>query len=147
MRRALLTLCVFVFLYSSTIGGFTTVVDDASRDVLEYVKIITFLLAAISGSILFFLPFQAGLDDPVIKKPPLQFLFRVTDTVFSAKDKAEIWQPLFADWQDEYFEAMRQNQVWKMRWINFRYVYAFGTVLVRKSPIGDLIGFVIKIAN
>ena len=74
-------------------------------------------------------------------------LFRLIEFIFSAKTQKEIFEPLCADWQNEYFEALFKKEVWKSRWINVRYTHAFLAAMWQKSPIGDLIEFVIKIAK
>jgi hypothetical protein len=67
--------------------------------------------------------------------------------LFSAKTQKEIFEPIVADWQEEYFEALFKKEIWKARWINVRYTYAFLGVMWQKSPIGDLIEFISKIAK
>jgi len=52
-----------------------------------------------------------------------------------------------ADWDEEYFEALSNKEIWKARWINMRYTYAFIIAIWQKSPIGDLIEFIRKIAK
>lgn len=66
---------------------------------------------------------------------------------YSVKTQKEVFDPIIADWQEEYFEALFKKEIWKARWINVRYTYAFIVAMWQKSPIGDLIEFVRKIAR
>ena len=74
-------------------------------------------------------------------------LFKVNSYLFSSKTNKEVFEPIVADWQEEYFEALSKKEIWKARWINGRYSYAFVLAMWQKSPISDLIEFVIKIAK
>ncbi len=67
--------------------------------------------------------------------------------LYSTKTKKEVFEPIVADWQEEYFEALFKKEIWKARWINVRYTYAFLITMLQKSPIGDLIEFISKIAK
>jgi len=109
----------------------------------------TFILSIIVG-----LLFYAGLwsskvpvdgkSRPIIKTAPFSLLSRFASIAFSAKDQTEIWNPLWSDWQDEYFAAIQEKAVWKMRFVNLRYTYSFLAIIVQKSPVGDLIGLIVK---
>ncbi len=74
-------------------------------------------------------------------------LSQIIDFLFSKKNQEEVFYQIIADWQEEYFEALFKKEIWKARWINVRYTYAFIGVMRQKSPIGDLIEFVIKVAK
>ena len=74
-------------------------------------------------------------------------LLRIVNLFYSDKIRKEIFQPIAADWQEEYFEALFKKEIWKARWINVRYTYAFLVAMWQKSPIGDLIEFFSKIAK
>ncbi len=74
-------------------------------------------------------------------------LLKISDFLFSANTQKEIFEPIVADWQEEYFEALFKKEIWKARWINVRYTYAFLAAMWQKSPIGDLIEFISKIAK
>ncbi|CAN5286187.1 hypothetical protein BH20ACI1_BH20ACI1_06570 [soil metagenome] len=67
--------------------------------------------------------------------------------LYSAKTQREVFEPIIADWQEEYFEALFKKEIWKARCINMRYIYAFFAAMWQKSPIGDLIEFVRKFAK
>ena len=76
--------------------------------------------------------------------------FNVTHIVhffYSDKIQKEVFDPIVADWQEEYFEALFKKEIWKARWINVRYTYAFIITMWQKSPMGDLIEFIRKIAK
>jgi len=72
---------------------------------------------------------------------------KISNFLFSTKTQTEVFVPIGADWQEEYFEALFKKEIWKARWINIRYTYAFLVAMWQKSPIGDLIEFIIKIAK
>ena len=61
------------------------------------------------------------------------------------KIQKEVFDPIVADWQEEYFEALSKKEIWKSRRINMRYTYAFLAAMWQKSPVGDLIEFIRKI--
>lgn len=75
------------------------------------------------------------------------FWLKITEFIYANKSQKEIFLPIMADWQEEYFEALSKKEIWKARWVNVRYTYAFLAAMWMKSPIGDLIQFVIKIAK
>ena len=101
---------------------------------------IAFLMA--SPKILF-----QGIEKRRIVQPLNMKLFTLVNFFYSSKTVNEIFNPIIADWQLEYFEALFKNEIWKARCINVRYTYAFVIAMWQKSPIGDLIEFVIKIAK
>ncbi len=70
-----------------------------------------------------------------------------TKFLYSHKIQKEIFESIIADWQEEYFEALFKKEIWKARWINVRYTYAFLATMWMKSPLGDLIEFVSKLAK
>ena len=74
-------------------------------------------------------------------------LLKITEFIYSATIQKEVFETIAADWQEEYFEALSKKEIWKACWINVRYTYAFLAAMWMKSPIGDLIQFVIKIAK
>lgn len=72
---------------------------------------------------------------------------RITDFLYSPKIQKEIFEPIAADWQKEYFEALFKKEIWKAHWINVRYTYAFLAAMWQKSPIGDFVEFISKLAK
>lgn len=85
---------------------------------------------------------ELSLIQPIL----IKFL-EVSKFLFSLKTQKDTFEPIIADWQEEYFEALFKKEIWKARWINIRYTYAFIVAMWQKSPIGDLIEFVRKIAS
>jgi len=49
-----------------------------------------------------------------------------------------VFDPLLADMQREYFDALSQDQIWKSRWIRVRYAWA----MVRTIGFQSIIGFI-----
>ena len=60
-----------------------------------------------------------------IHNAPGSYLLALVDFLFSPKIIEQTFKPLVADWQHEYFEALKQNRKWKARWISVRYRCAF----------------------
>jgi hypothetical protein len=71
----------------------------------------------------------------------------ITSFFYSPRTQKEIFEPIIADWQEEYFEALSKKETWKSRWINVRYTYAFLGAMWQKSPLGNLIEFISKLAK
>ncbi len=82
-----------------------------------------------------------------IREPFYCKLLKVTEMIFRLKVQKEIFEPIASDWQDEYFEALSKNEIWRVRCINVIYTYAFLVAMWQKSPIGDLLEFVSKFAK
>ena len=82
-----------------------------------------------------------------IYSSPSNKLLIISSFFYSPKNQKEVFEPIVTDLQEEYFEAVFKKEIWKARWINVRYTYAFLAAMWMKSPIGDLIEFVTKIAK
>ena len=78
---------------------------------------------------------------------PLVLLWEIPNMLYSPKTKEMVFEPLKADWQNELSDAKLKKQPWKAIKINIEYSYAFLIASVQKSPIGDLIEFVRKVAK
>ncbi|MCD9187928.1 MAG: hypothetical protein LUM44_16015 [Pyrinomonadaceae bacterium] len=72
---------------------------------------------------------------------------KITEFLYSTKNQIEVFTPIVADWEEEYFQALKLKKLFKARWINIRYTFYLLVTMWQKSPIGDLIQFVIKIAK
>ena len=83
----------------------------------------------------------------IITMPYSSFWLMITSFIFPPKTQKDTFEPIVGDWQEEYFEALFKKEVWKARWINVRYSYEFIMAMWQKSPIGDLIEFVSKLAK
>ena len=115
--------------------------QEQARTQLFYVFVASILLIIISGII-------GNLNRSLLLGQPISVRFsQISDFLFSGKNQKEVFEPIVADWQEEYFEALSKKEMRKARWINVRYTYAFLAAMWMKSPIGDLIEFVIKIAK
>lgn len=78
---------------------------------------------------------------------PLILLWEIPNMFYSPKTKETVFQPIKSDWQNELTKAKLRNQTWKAFEINIRYSFAFLSAMLQRSPIGDLIEFVRKIAS
>jgi hypothetical protein len=72
---------------------------------------------------------------------------KTTAFLYCTKIQEQVFVPIVVDWDEEYFQALSNKEVWKARWINVRYTYAFIVAMWQESPIGDLIEFISKIAK
>jgi hypothetical protein len=107
-------------------------------------------LTFVQGFVLHFLEksLEENETSSLIKSSQLGNKFgNIVKFLFGDKNQKEIFEPIVTDWQEEYFEALFKKEMWKARWINVRYTYAFIIAMWQKSPIGDLIEFVSKIAK
>jgi hypothetical protein len=74
-------------------------------------------------------------------------LLELTAFLYSTKTQKEVFEPCVADWNEEIYESLKKNKDASLFMINVRNTYAFLTAMWQKSPIGDLIEFVVKIAK
>jgi hypothetical protein len=74
-------------------------------------------------------------------------LLKLSEIIFSDKTQKEVFLQIMADWDEEIYESLRKNKVSSLFIINARNTYAFLAAMWQKSPIGDLIQFVVKIAK
>jgi len=82
-----------------------------------------------------------------IKSPYRYKLLKLSGILFSPKTQTEVFLPAMADWDEEIYEALKKDKDANLFMINVRYTYAFLAAMWQKSPIGDLIEFVVKIAK
>jgi len=71
----------------------------------------------------------------------------ITNFLYSHKTQKEVFEPLVAEWQYEYFEDLRNKRFRRAKMTNLRWTYHFLTAMWQKSPIGDLIEFISKFAK
>lgn len=83
----------------------------------------------------------------LLSKPHRYNLLKITGFLFSIKTQKEIFEQTMTDWNFELYKALEKKEIWKAHWINVRYTYAFLAAMWQKSPLGDLIEFVIKLAK
>lgn len=62
---------------------------------------------------------------PRISSPPGTFLRSLADFFAYEKTTRLILNPIIADMQEEYFQALSVGRLWKARWIRLRGCYAF----------------------
>jgi hypothetical protein len=80
-------------------------------------------------------------------KPYCYDFIKITKFFYSTKSHKEIFEPMGAEWEYEYFEALKENNIKKARWLNLRWGCSFILAMWQKSPIGDLIEFIMKVAK
>ncbi len=74
-------------------------------------------------------------------------LLGLTAFLYSTKTQKEVFELCVADWNEEIYEALKKNKDASLFMINVRNTYAFLMAMWQKSPVGDLIEFVVKIAK
>ena len=147
------------------LGGILLYIANAYSSIdtgifIQNLTLILFYLAIISASIKAIFEFSIAFSINVkvrklfssFKKknntsPPGTVWLKIVSLFYSKKNKNQVFEPIVVDWQEEYFEALYNKEIWKSRWINVRYTYAFVVAMWQKSPIGDLIEFVRKLAT
>jgi hypothetical protein len=87
------------------------------------------------------------IDESNITKSFRYKLLKFTALLFSAKTQKEIFKPAIAEWDEEIFEALKQNKDANLFMINVRNTYGFIMAMWQKSPLGDLLEYVRKIAS
>jgi hypothetical protein len=80
-----------------------------------------------------------------IYTPYDSFWLSITKFLYSPSTFKNVFVPIVSDWREEIYEALNKKEIWKARWINVRYTYAFIGAMIQKSPIGDIFELVIKI--
>ncbi len=91
--------------------------------------------------------FGGILQGLVLLVIPLILFWEIPALFYSNKTKETVFKPIISDWQVELTEAKLKNEFWKAFEINIRYSFAYLSAMIQKSPIGDLIEFVKKIAK
>lgn len=74
-------------------------------------------------------------------------LLKLTKFTFSDKNQKEVFKPIISDWQAENLKAIGDENFVKMLQIDMRYTYAYLFAMWQKSPVGDLIEFIKKMAK
>lgn len=109
--------------------------------------VISIVAAAFIAAIVVRLSIRSKSREIKVALPYGSKLLRFAIFLFSPKTQIEIFEPLVSDWQEEYFEAINDKLVWKARWINFRYTYAFFAVVLKKTPVADAIVYLVKLTK
>jgi len=78
---------------------------------------------------------------------PSNKLLTISSFFYSPKTQKEVFEPIVAEWQYEYFEDLRNKRFGRAKCTNLRWTYHFIAAMLQKSPIGDLIEFISKIAK
>lgn len=87
------------------------------------------------------------IEEIKLSKPYRYQLLKISEFLFSAKTQKEVFLPVMSDWDDEIFEALKKDKEANFFMIDVRNTYYFILTMSQKSPIGDLIEFVRKIAS
>ena len=82
-----------------------------------------------------------------IAKPSRYKLLKLSEFFFSTRTQKEVFLQVMADWDEEIYEALKNDKDVNLFMINVRNIYSFLVVMWQKSPIGDLIEFVRKSAK
>lgn len=90
---------------------------------------------------------NSGSKKLKISQPFRYKLLKLSELLFSTSTQKEIFLPAMADWDQEIYDALVKDRDAELFIINARNIYGFILAMWRKSPIGDLIEFVVKIAK
>jgi hypothetical protein len=74
-------------------------------------------------------------------------LIKLTKIMFSTKTQKEVFLTAMAEWDEEIYEVLKENKDANLFMINVRNTYGFIMAMWQKSPLGDLIEYVRKIAS
>jgi hypothetical protein len=87
------------------------------------------------------------IDESNITKSFRYKLLKFTALLFSAKTQKDAFEPAMAEWDEEIFEALKEDKDANLFMINVRNTYGFIMAMWQKSPLGDLLEYVRKIAS
>jgi hypothetical protein len=82
-----------------------------------------------------------------LSQPSRYKLLKLSSFLFSARTCKEVFLTAMADWDEEIFEALKENKDANLFMINVRNTYGFIMAMWQKSPLGDLLEYVRKIAS
>ncbi len=123
--------CIVTF---STIFALFILLDFVPRLLQFIIRLLNSLVQVFAENTLFSEPFRYKL-------------LKITKFLFSAKTQKNVFEPTAADWDEEIYEALKENKDANLFMINVRNTYAFVVSMWQKSPLGDLLEYVRKIAN
>ena len=125
--------------------------SDKNKILIEIVKAL-FLMSPVIAEGLLLWSLQNCRDKlgfPVnhVYAPYGSFWLSVTNFLYSKENFESVFKPIVGDWREEAYDAIKFRALWKIRWLHVRYTFIFLTAMWQKSPFGDLIEFVVKIAK
>jgi hypothetical protein len=82
-----------------------------------------------------------------LSTPSRYKLLKLSQLLFSAKTQNETFLPAMSDWDEEIFELLKKDKYASVFMINVRNAYGFIMAMWQKSPLGDLLEYVRKIAS
>jgi hypothetical protein len=66
-----------------------------------------------------------GAQKSHLNRAPGHTMNQIAEFFLSRKKYEHLALPIIADMQEEYFEAVYQNRIWKARWVRIRGTYSF----------------------
>ncbi len=76
-----------------------------------------------------------GFSKTGLLVPPGHRLRKFAEFFFSRKTYNEVFEPTLRDLYDEYCEALKENRLWKARWVCVRGYYSFWAAVFAQLPI------------
>ena len=73
-----------------------------------------------------------------LTRAPGMYLLTVADFIFRPTTVELTFRPLIAEWQSEYFEALKQGRKYKARWITIRYRFAFACTFIKAMGLSKV---------
>lgn len=74
-------------------------------------------------------------------------LLRIATLLYSGKTVEEVFKQAVGDWREDYFDAVSSGDKTRARIVNIRGRYTFLKMMILRSPIGDLLEIIRKIAS
>jgi len=70
-----------------------------------------------------------------IARPPGIFILRIINFIYSKKVAERIFEPILADMQEEYFEALSNSLKLKAKWIHLRSIFSIFIAIASQLSI------------
>lgn len=99
--------------------------EEKRIDQLRRMRPVGMFLALFLPAIMIRLPPKSRSAKSRIERVPGLTMLKIARFLYSKKTYERQFEPLFADLQEEYFEALHQGDIWKARWLRVRYLWAF----------------------
>lgn len=75
-----------------------------------------------------------------LHKPPGHQIGRFVTFFYSERTKARVFDPIIADLQHEYIEALGKGEKWKAGWVRVRGYWGFWKAVGLQTVIGQIVG-------
>jgi hypothetical protein len=122
------------FVSMFVIGMICFFIEGPSKVISMYIELIKYINPLRTKKLKVALPYRSKM-------------LEITSLFFSVKTQKEVFLQIVFDWDEEIFEALKENKDANLFMINVRNTYGFIMAMWQKSPLGDLLEYVRKIAS